>query len=176
MSGMVHRDLPERLRWASRPGRVTLTTRSGRAEDDASNSTRQSNHKLGFLIGVGPLRPSFLFPIITLNFDGRLQTVRGRKIMKTLLMSALLECAGAAQAQTSTIRPDGLGGYRVYTPPSFGSDGAFNSGGTTTIRPDGLGGYRAYTPPSFGSDGQFNSGGTTTIRPDGLGGYRVNGY
>jgi hypothetical protein len=98
--------------------------------------------------------------------------------MKTIFLSGCLFLAAVilAVAQTTTIRPDGLGGYRVYTPPSFDPNGGFSNGTTTTIRPDGLGGYRAYTPPSFDPNGGFSNGTTTTIRPDGLGGYRMNTY
>ena len=60
-----------------------------------------------------------------------------------------------ARAQTTTITPNGLGGYNIYTPPSIGSGGSFNPASTTTVSPNGLGGYNAYTPPSIGPNGGY---------------------
>lgn len=80
--------------------------------------------------------------------------------------------AFSAHAQTTTIRPDGFGGYNVYTPPQIGS--GVVGGTTTTVRPDGFGGYNVHTQPPIGS-GQI--GGTTShMRPDGFGGYTINRY
>jgi hypothetical protein len=52
--------------------------------------------------------------------------------------------------ETTTVSPNGLGGYNAYTPPSIGPNGSFNPGGTTSITPNGLRGYNVYSPPRVG--------------------------
>lgn len=76
------------------------------------------------------------------------------------------------RGNSSSIRPDGLGGYRVRA----------QDGSTRTVRPDGLGGYRTRSDSGTGSIRPDGMGGyrireadstTSTMRPDGLGGYRI---
>jgi hypothetical protein len=54
--------------------------------------------------------------------------------------------------------------------------GAWGGGTTTTMRPDGSGGYNVYTPSAPGQGGAWGGGTTGTIRPDGSGGYTVDDY
>ena len=79
------------------------------------------------------------------------------KQLRTIIMGAglILALAGSAKAQTgfTQVRPNGLGGYNVYSP----------GGSFTQVQPNGLGGYNSYGP-----GGSFSQS-----MPNGLGGYNI---
>ncbi len=82
---------------------------------------------------------------------------------------------GAGSTAGSSIRPDGMEGYRIRE----------TDGGTSTVRPDGMGGYRTRSGADTGSirpdgmggyriqESHTTGGQPTRMRPDGLGGYRI---
>ena len=77
--------------------------------------------------------------------------------LATLAIIAIAALPASALADSTTVRPDGAGGYLVTTHGDI-------SQGTVTVRPDGAGGFIAHQ----------SGGETITIRSDGAGGYIVH--